>query len=457
MDKNSLHKLLDLGIKNELSGFIIYCEKTSPRLLYVTQFIFEHVFKSRYILTNSISEFENSKLYKVNYSSTAIADSFKITPHKLLFETSVSENSPKASIKNELIYFFENESINDNANFGYDIFSSVFYFISRYEEWQPFEPDIHGRFEARSSILFQNKMNLKPVVDHWIIELKEALQKFYPQLKFPENKFKVISTIDVDNLYAYKAKGFLRTIGAMAKDFLKFDLTNLKYRVNVLRKNTEDPFDIYSTNSDFCFKNNIPLIYFFLFRSGTKYDRTVNPRSDAFVKVFDQIRGNGANIGLHPSYYSSQNKYCLKQEVNDFSIKSQAPVIVSRQHYLKFDIKTTPHLLIQNGILADFTMGFASAIGFRAGTSFPFYYYDFNSEKQTDLLFVPFCAMDGAFFIYDQLSPDKMLSDLLEMAKELKKVNGFFITVFHERTFSNHLYPGYDQVYKNLFQKVNEL
>jgi hypothetical protein len=65
--------------------------------------------------------------------------------------------------------------------------------------------------------------------------------------------------------------------------------------------------------------------------------------------------------------------------------------------------------------------------------------------------------MDGAFFIYDKLSPNKMLNDLLEMAKELKKVNGFFITVFHERTFSNHLYPGYDQVYNNLFQKVNAL
>ena len=39
----------------------------------------------------------------------------------------------------------------------------------------------------------------------------------------------------------------------------------------------------------------------------------------------------------------------------------------------------------------------------------------------------------------------------------VKKVNGFFITVFHERTFSNQLYPGYDQVYNNLFQKVNAL
>ncbi len=457
MDKNELHKLLDLDLSNEAPGFIIYSQGSSPRLNYVTKFIFEHVLKVKCVLTNSISEFENSQFFKVNYSSIAYAHSFQIIPSAFLFEIGVSKNKPTASIKNGLIYFFENELLNDNVHFGFDIFSSVFYFISRYEDWQTFDADTHGRFEAKSSILFQNKMHLKPVVDHWIIEFKNALQKFYPAIKFPENKFKVISTIDVDNLYAYKAKGFLRTIGAIVKDILKGDLTNLKYRINVLRKNTEDPFDIYSSNSDFCLKNNIPLIYFFLFSNGTKYDRTVNPKSDAFVNVFKQVKDHGAIIGLHPSYYSSQNKDCLQQEVNDFSKQNEVPVTLSRQHYLKFDIKTTPQLLIENGILADFTMGFASAIGFRAGTTFPFNYYDLSSEKQTDLLFVPFCAMDGAFFIYDKLSPDKMLNDLLEMAKEVKKVNGFFITVFHERTFSSHLYPGYDQVYKNLFQKVNAL
>jgi hypothetical protein len=455
VNKNDLNKLLDLELNGESPNFVIYSEKISPRLTYVAKFIFEHVLKVKCVITNTISEFENSNLFKINYSSTPITHSFQINPHSILFETGVSENKPAAVIKNELIYFFENIESNDNLNFSYDIFSSVFYFISRYEEWQFFEPDTHGRFEAKSSLLFQKKMNLIPVVDHWIIEFKNELQRFYPKIKFPENKFKIISTIDVDNLYAYKAKGFLRTIGAIVKDILKFDLNNLKHRINVLTKKEEDPFDIYTSNSNFCFKNNIPLIYFFLFRSSTKYDRTVNPNSDAFVDVFRQIKDQGAVIGLHPSYYTSQNKNFLKQEVTDFSEKIKTPVKLSRQHYLKFNIKTTPQLLLENGIIADFTMGFASDIGFRAGTSFPFYYYDLDSEKQTDLLFVPFCAMDGAFFIYDKLSPDKMLNSLLDLANEVKKVNGFLITVFHERTFSGHLYPGYDQVYKKLFQKIN--
>ncbi|MBA2612826.1 MAG: hypothetical protein H0U95_12695 [Bacteroidetes bacterium] len=453
MDRVGLHKLLNLEVDQRSPGFILYSEKISPRLNYTAQFIFEHVLKTKLIIANTISEFESSGYFKINYSSKIIPGAFQIVPHPFLFESGVSENKPPATLKNDLVYFF----VNDTGNFNYDIFSSVFYFISRYEEWQSFTPDAHGRFEANNSILFKQKLHLKPIVDIWILELKNELNNFFNGINFPTNKFKIISTIDVDNLYAYKEKGFLRTAGAICKDILKFDLANLKERKNVLSGKAADPFDIYTSVSDYCSNNKMPLIYFFLFRSGTKYDRTIDPTSNAFVEVFKRIKERAAFIGLHPSYHSSETKTILQHEIKDISNKLGKQVQLSRQHYLKFNIKTTPAWLLQNNILADFTMGFASEVGFRAGTSFPFYYYDLANETQTDLLFVPFCAMDGAYFVYDKIHPDQMLSSLLNLAKEVKNVNGLFISVFHERTFSNHLYPGYDRIYKNLHQKINEL
>ncbi|MBA3679944.1 MAG: hypothetical protein H0W73_01965 [Bacteroidetes bacterium] len=454
MDKKSLHTLLDLEINSTAPCFIIFSEEVSSRLKYVSEFIFKHVLKVNVNITNSVSEFENSSLFKINYSQKTIADSFQIIPSTLLSEKGVSENKPGAICKNDLIYFFETK---ENANFGYDIFASVFYFISRYEEWQSFEADAHGRFEAKASVLFSNNLHLKPVVDNWILELRSELEKFYTTLNFPVNKFKVISTIDVDNLYAYKAKGFLRTTGAICKDILKGDLTNLKRRMSVLKNREKDPFDIYSEVSELCAAKNIPLFYFFLFRTGNKYDRTVDPRSTVFTEVTERVKKRSAIIGLHPSYYSSQDKNLLKEEIETFSKNAGLSVNLSRQHYLRFDIKTTPALLIENGIVADFTMGFASNVGFRAGTSFPFYYYDLNCEEQKDLLMVPFCAMDGSYFVYDKIDPDKMLKSLTDLAKEVKKVNGLFVSVFHERTFSNHLYPGYDRIYNNFHQSTNAL
>lgn len=456
MDKQSLHKILDLDLNQTAPGFIIYSEETSPRLNYVAEFIFKHVLKVNVNVTTSVSEFEASSFYKINYSKKTIAGIFQILPSGFLFEKGVTENKPEPVLKNELIYFFENKEPG-NTNFSYDIFSAVFYFISRYEEWQSFEADAHGRFEAKESILFKNNLHLKPVVDTWIYELKNEVQNFYREIKFPQTKFKVISTIDVDNLYAYKAKGFLRTSGAIIKDLLKFDLKNLNYRIKVLQNKQKDPFDVYDEVSEFCSGKNIPLFVFFLFKTGNKYDRTVDPGSGAFTEVTEKLKKRSAIIGLHPSYYSSQSKDLLKQEIQAFSKSAWLPINLSRQHYLRFNIKTTPALLIENGIIADFTMGFASAPGFRAGTSFPFYYFNLNANKQEDLLMVPFCVMDGAYFVYDKTSPETMLSSLQNLATEVKKINGLFVSVFHERTFSNHLYPGYDRIYNNFHQTVNGL
>lgn len=454
MDKKSLHTLLGLEIDPSAPTFIIYTEKESSRLTYTAKFIFEHVLKANINFTTQISEFESSPFFKINYSSKNISNAFRVMPQAIMFEENVTKNKPVFFFKNDLIYFFETPQ---NSDIGYDVFSSVFYFISRYEEWQDFEPDEHGRFEAKASILYQHKMHLKPVVDVWIMELKNELRKFFKYIKFAENKFKVISTIDVDNLYAYKAKGFLRTIGAIFKDIFKSNLANLKHRIKVLRNKEKDPFDIYDDVSEFCSSKNIPLFVFFLFRTGNKYDRTVDPRSGVFAEVTERLKKRGAIIGLHPSYYSSKHKSVLQHEIVTFSKSSFLPIDLSRQHYLRFDIKTTPALLIEGGIMTDFTMGFASSPGFRAGTSFPFYYYNLNSNENNDLLMIPFCTMDGAYFVYDKISPDKMMTSLKDLAAEVKKVNGLFVSVFHERTFSNHLYPGYDRIYNNFHQTVNAL
>jgi hypothetical protein len=159
---------------------------------------------------------------------------------------------------------------------------------------------------------------------------------------------------------------------------------------------------------------------------------------------------------LHPSYYSHRNNQLEKELTsleNDLGVK----VNMSRQHYLKFDIRHTPHQLIRAGIEMDFTMGFSNAPGFRAGTSFPFHYFNFMSEKQENLLFVPFCVMDGAYTIHAKKSKEDVLNELLSMASDIKACGGNFISVIHERSFYNHLYPGFGTLYKDMHLQIKAL
>jgi hypothetical protein len=109
------------------------------------------------------------------------------------------------------------------------------------------------------------------------------------------------------------------------------------------------------------------------------------------------------------------------------------------------------------GISLDFTMGFATEPGFRAGTSHPFRYYDFASEQACDLIFMPFCAMDGAYTVYGDADTGNAYDSLRSLAAEIQKTGGFFVTVFHERSFYDHLYPGFGDLYKKLHSELHEI
>ncbi|MCE3258902.1 MAG: uncharacterized protein K0S12_543 [Bacteroidetes bacterium] len=450
ISKQGIHELFNLDVNENSPGVIIFSEQVTPRLHYVCSFIFGHVMNVKWVITSDKQEFQSSSFFKINYSVHLIEEVFQIVPAALLFESSVTSEKLEVLKKNGLVYFYAK---NAGPDFHFDIFSAVFFLISRYEEWQDHQKDQHGRFELKESFLFKLDFHLKPVADIWIGELKKALAAFYPQLIFPVKEFSVVATLDVDNLFAYKSKGFLRTVGAALKDLVKLDLANLKRRIGVVLGGKKDPFDIYESFSKFCYGHNIPVLWFFLFRSGTRHDRTVNPSSTAFDAVLSSIKNNHGIAGLHPSYDSSADLQQMRSEVHSFSQKLGEPVTITRQHYLRFDIRSTPAQLQANGIYADFTMGFASGPGFRAGTSFPFHYYDFSEEITRELLFVPFSAMDGAYTVYNKITPQEALRSLKELKDEIQKVGGPFVTVFHERTFAEFLHPGFAEIYKTLLTK----
>jgi hypothetical protein len=447
---------LTLGKSQEASPLVVlYSPHAGPRLHYVCRFVFGSVLKCRFSIVQNINEFKNVEGFRINYSAVAINNCYQLIPYGLLGENSLRTEKPETVLRDKQVYLFET---NQKGTLPFDVLSAVFYCISRYEEWQPYERDRHGRFEARASLFYQYNAHLKPVADQWIHALRLSLEKFYTGLTFSAPAFRFISTIDLDNLYAYSYKGFLRTIGGCLKDIASFDFLNLKERLLVVLGGKKDPFDIYEEISAFCLQHQIPLFYFFLFSNASANDRTVSPaNTGAFKKVIDTVKRHEAFIGLHPSYNAAYETALFEKEIAAFSSTSGEKIILSRQHFLRFDIRTTPQLLMRQGIIADFTMGFASEPGFRAGTAYPFNYYDFNAEQEADLLFIPFCAMDGAYTIYSQQNTEKSLGSLMELAGEIKKTGGCFATVFHERTFYDRLYKGFGPLYKNLHIHLKEL
>ncbi len=449
MNQQDLQTLLQLNVSAQAGVITVYSPITSNRLNYVCQFIFNHVLNCQYSITNSVETYKVAP-FKLNYSNTNFNDGLQIYSLGFLEDKAELPVEPVFSELNGTKVIFSYPEINANYLLSFDIFSAVFFFISRYEEWHTTARDAHHRFEAEHSWLFKNKLLQTPIVDEWIYQLKEQLINQFSSLSFPKKEFKYISTIDVDNLFAYQHKGLLRSVGGALKDLVSVRFHNVKERWQVAIKTKKDPFDVYDELSKHAKDTNYPLIYFFLFSNATKYDRTVSPQNPIYKTIVNTIKKHSSFVGLHPSYGTYTNELLLQQELNDWATITNHKVNVSRQHYLRFDIKQTPLLLLKNGILADFSMGFASQIGFRAGTSQPFYYYNFKAEQAETLLFVPFAWMDGYFFIYESIDTETFYTQVLNLAQSVKKVNGLFIGVAHERSFSDTIYKGFNTTYKKL-------
>jgi hypothetical protein len=436
---------------------LVFSEKRHPRLDYTCQFIFGTVLFSHYRFTESEEEFNAFPGIKINYSRHSFNGGLQITPHGLVFEKGISEKKPELLLRNGLNKaYVVDKPILPNA-LEYDVFAMVFYFISRYEEWQKFEQDEHGRFGVKQSILYKYNTLHRPLVDLCVQELKEKLTSLFPETNWPSAKAKILSTVDVDNLYAFKGRPLWKTLAAGVRDVLKADVKNLNKRIQVLLGKQKDPFDIYDEVPEFCEKASIPLIFFFLYRNGTKYDRGLNPGCIGFIDVFQRLKKHQVALGLHPSYYSSTEELRLAQERASLEKDLGQKVEYARQHFLRFNIRSTPQQLMQVGINADFSMGFSDAPGFRAGTSFPFYYYDFENERQSHFRFVPFCLMDGAYSIHNKKGHETVIKEMASIAQDIKRCGGYFITVFHERSFYDHLYPGFGTLYRELHLQIKAL
>jgi hypothetical protein len=445
----ALYEHLSIQATAEAPEIYIYTNQRTPRLDYTCQFIFQHVLNCRYTITNSV-ETAREASYKINYSALTNIDGLRVVPVDLLFKNSFAPERPKPESLTAQTVIYKQTTSKGEHDLGFDIFAAVFFFISRHEEWQKETTDNHQRFEAEHSWLFANKLLQRPLVDEWIYILKAQLQKNYPHLQFLEKKYRHISTIDVDNLYAYKAKGLVRSIGGALKDMFRGKFELVAERLQVLLGKQKDPFDLYEELCVVAKEHHHLLVFFFLFSNHTSFDRTVKPGHRAYQKITDVLRKNNALVGLHPSYNTFQNEELLAKEVNEWKNITGIQVSFSRQHYLRFDIKTTPQILQKQGISIDFSMGFASKAGFRAGTSHPFHYYNFQTETAERLLFVPFAIMDGAYFVYESPSTELFLKDALVLMEHVKKVNGHFITVAHERSFSNAIFNGFNIAYKKL-------
>lgn len=431
---------------------LFYSEKITPRIEYIAKLYFEQILQVKVSFTSDLDNLLNSDSPKINYSDNPSGKGIYLKPHSLLFETGIGAPKIEQVIYNNAQYFFPSSA---DSFLPFDLFAAGFYLVTRYEEYITAEKDHYGRFIADESILCKNQLLKKPVVNFWAEMLASEISKAYPQFVWPERKFRFLSTIDVDNAWAYRHKGFSRTGGALSKALIKTHFGEFFERLAVLMHLKRDPYDNYSF-IDSVFERNEKLVrFFYLLGNYSRFDRNISHRNQYYRHLIKKTCEKYA-VGIHPSFAAGVDKSgkVLKEEKQRLERITGSTVRISRQHYLKIEFPTTFRNLIKAGIFEDYSLGYASATGFRAGICTPFYFFDLERDKPTDLLQIPFQVMDVTLQQYLELEPDQAWEEIENLMNEVKNVKGTFVSVWHNESVNDR---GHWKGYREVFEKMNQL
>lgn len=382
----------------------IKVERVTPRLVYTCRIVFEAILGCDFDLVMD-GDFD------LEYISTRSSDSNIYIPcDGLLLESGIRSDFPFPRPLHQIPPLHE-----------FDFLAWVFFHLTLYGD--------HYKNPPEGFVLQQKEVD---AVEIWVedvaFHIADALG-----IERPTPKFDFEITIDVDHPWKHRLKPFVVQAGGLLKDFVRGNKEMLSERWRSLWKR-DDPFDIDDLIAEMC---PVEKTTFFYLVDGS------HPRDSRFSLVqkpfADRVRAlhrQGFGTGLHPSYESSDSPDLFFHQYELLRKTVDAPILRSRQHYLRYQIPETFRDLHELGIREEYSLCYQHKTGARSRIVRPYPWYDLEAEKESDLVLVPAQVMDRTLQQYLGLDPMRALEETKKMIDRVKAVGGKFVVILHNETFS---------------------
>lgn len=411
---------------------LIYTHSITPRINYTIDLIFNTVLHCPYSITHDELFFSKSILPKLAYTNENKGFGVFLKSDILLFESNIKHKLPTSNeVYIGLPQFFVT---NNNSFLPYDLFATVFYFATRYEEYLPYEGDKHQRFQAEQGLSFKYKILNKPFLHILIQDFATKLKQHFPQLEFKQRTFNFLSTIDIDNAFAYANKGLKRNVGGLLKDITYFKFDRITNRIKSNINSNNDPYNTFDFIHSLSEESKTALHYFVLIGDYSDYDKNPHYQNKGFRSLLKSLSLKHS-IGLHPSYESFNNLENIGIEKKRLENIIEKKVTSARCHFLRINFPETYRAFINAGITDDYTMIYASQPGFRTGLCVPYKWFDLQKNESTNLTIHPSTVMEGTLRDYNKLSPTQANECINELMQAVKNNGGEFVSIWHNDSF----------------------
>ena len=193
---------------------------------------------------------------------------------------------------------------------------------------------------------------------------------------------------------------------------------------------------------------------FFLIGDYSTFDKNISTNKKVFVSLIKSV-ADYCKVGLKLSYFALDNFEILKKEKIKMESIINTSLAASRNSFNKLNLPNCYRNLINLEVKEDYSMGYVNETGFRAGTCSPFLFYDLDYEIQTPLMVHSFQVMDYALLSKKSFLDKKQTVE--KMIQEIQEVDGTFIPIFHNYTFSSEdRWVGFKDLFNTIINSVDE-
>lgn len=410
-----------------------HIERPGPRSRYIIPHMLGTMAGWEAVEIPDIATFRSTSGPKLSYGKFPVEGAFHVESFGFLEQMGTGPIDPGLIEVMGLPLLFPTSG----THLPFDVFSAAFFALTRYEEYGQIDRDAHGRPLSDELHAVRHHYFNRPIVDEWLYVVADLWRKQDPRLPALRRKYEQVATMDVDNGAMYLGRPWWRSLGAAARDLLKVEPRRVLDRAAVLAGIKLDPYAVHQAFLECVQSNGGQAIFNFLTAGRGTHDHAIAPEHPYMHRLMRDMAAH-AEVGLHPGYSSSDEPERLALEKQRMEAVIEAPVTRSRQHFLRLRMPETLRELERLGIREEHSMGSADRSGFRAGTCTAFPFYDLLAEETTTLMLHPFAVMDSALCYKMGLSPEAAVKEAQRMVDAVRRVQGTFISVWHERFLSDY-------------------
>ena len=243
-------------------------------------------------------------------------------------------------------------------------------------------------------------------------------------------------------------------MGGLGKDLLHFNLTNLQERLATWAGMKRDRFDTYDYLMDQSKTHQWDLTFFFLL-SDFEGQNIGLPHHSMGLRLLIQRVQEASSVGIHPGYHHwNEDAERTAMEIQRLKDILGGKVQLSRQHFLRMRLPETYRLLSSLGIQQDFSMGMATDVGYRAGTSRPFLWFDYPQNTISALTVVPFWGMDSAMKRSKKWNPEEAKQQISKAKDYIAEIGDWRMIWHNETVCDEREWAGWRAVFEQQFKSI---